>query len=237
ETWIEEQKINASDGETQDKFGTSVSITQNYAIIGAYGKDDKGNNSGSAYVFDNIGSIWNLDEKITAFDGEEEDAFGFSVSIEDDYGIIGACFNDEFCNNSGSAYVFRGHNQPPNIPTISGPGRGIPDKKYEYKFSSIDPEGDDIKYHIDWGDNNISTDFYPSGINLWLNYTWSQQGDFTIKVKTEDICGLVSPEATFEVILPRTKKASIITIPNFFKQHLNLFSIFKLFLYRLGLNY
>jgi len=54
-TWTEEQKIIASDGASSDRFGTSVSINGDglRTIVGALNDDDKGNNSGSAYVFGN----------------------------------------------------------------------------------------------------------------------------------------------------------------------------------------
>ena len=34
-----------------DYFGYSVSISGDYAIVGAYGDDDNGNISGSAYIY------------------------------------------------------------------------------------------------------------------------------------------------------------------------------------------
>ena len=47
-TWIEEQKLLASDGASGDFFGMSVSINGDSAIVGAPYDD---NNTGSAYVF------------------------------------------------------------------------------------------------------------------------------------------------------------------------------------------
>ena len=52
--WDEREKIVASDGATGDQFGFSVSISGNYAIVGAYDNDDVPSNSGSAYVYNNI---------------------------------------------------------------------------------------------------------------------------------------------------------------------------------------
>jgi hypothetical protein len=50
-TWRERQKLLASDGAAYDWFGRSVSISGDYAIVGAVWDDDKGSESGSAYVF------------------------------------------------------------------------------------------------------------------------------------------------------------------------------------------
>ncbi|WP_417909234.1 FG-GAP repeat protein [Candidatus Electronema sp. PJ] len=50
-TWSKQAKLTASDEATDDQFGHSVSISGDTVLIGAYGDDDRGENSGSAYVF------------------------------------------------------------------------------------------------------------------------------------------------------------------------------------------
>ena len=57
--------------------------------------DDKGSNSGSAYVFtrDTAGDLasgWTQVAKLTADDGAEGDYFGTSVSIDGDTVVVGA---------------------------------------------------------------------------------------------------------------------------------------------------
>jgi hypothetical protein len=47
-------KLSASDGAEYDRFGWSVAVHGGTAVIGAYIDDDKGQNSGSAYVFPTI---------------------------------------------------------------------------------------------------------------------------------------------------------------------------------------
>lgn len=39
------------EGKKDDLFGEAVSISDNYAIVGAYGVDNKGSFAGSAYVY------------------------------------------------------------------------------------------------------------------------------------------------------------------------------------------
>jgi hypothetical protein len=46
-----EAKLLASDGAEGDFFGRSVSASANLALVGAFHDDDKGTDSGSAYVF------------------------------------------------------------------------------------------------------------------------------------------------------------------------------------------
>ena len=106
-TWTETAILTPSDGENYDFFGIAMSLVDDYAIIGAYGDDDNGNESGSAYIFNNNQGIWTETAKLTASDGDENDFFGESVGIYEDYTIIGA---NESANssgaNSGTAYIF-----------------------------------------------------------------------------------------------------------------------------------
>jgi len=51
DNWGEVTKITASDGAGQDAFSNSVAISGNAAIVGAFGRDDNGSLSGSAYVY------------------------------------------------------------------------------------------------------------------------------------------------------------------------------------------
>jgi len=105
-TWFEQAKITATDGESYDFFGSSVSLSGDYAVIGAFGDDDTGDSSGSAYIFNRVGNTWNEQVKIIASDGEDGDGFGFSVSISGDYTVIGVYRDDDNGDASGSAYIF-----------------------------------------------------------------------------------------------------------------------------------
>jgi len=105
--WLEKQKLLASDGAANDWFGRSVSISGDYAIVGAYRDDDKGSDSGSAYIFKREGAAWLLKQKLLASDGAADDLFGYSVSISGDYVIIGASADDDRGSDSGSAYIFK----------------------------------------------------------------------------------------------------------------------------------
>jgi hypothetical protein len=51
--WTEQEKLLPADGAANDRFGTSVSLSSTgaKALVGAYGDDDNGTDSGSAYVF------------------------------------------------------------------------------------------------------------------------------------------------------------------------------------------
>ena len=108
--WVEETILKASDASSDDHFGRSVSISDEYVLIGALRNDDNGNDSGSAYIFKNYGSNWVEELKLTASDASADDRFGFSVSISGEHAIIGAYLNDEKGTNSGAAYIYRNDN-------------------------------------------------------------------------------------------------------------------------------
>lgn len=105
--WLEQAKLTAADGAAGDWFGVSVSIKGDYAIIGARHDDDNGTDSGSAYIFKRNGLSRTQVDKLTASDGEANDKFGVSVSIDGHYAIVGAFFDDDNGTDSGSAYIFR----------------------------------------------------------------------------------------------------------------------------------
>jgi len=105
-TWTQQQKLTANDAAGGDLFGYSVSLSGDTAVIGAYGDNDAGGDSGSAYVFVRSGSTWTQQQKLTANDAAGGDLFGWSVSVLGDTALIGAPRNDDVGNNSGSAYVF-----------------------------------------------------------------------------------------------------------------------------------
>ena len=106
-SWVEEAKLLPSNGAANDRFGASVSIDGDYAVVGAYWHDDNGTDAGSAYVFKRTGTSWAEEAKLLPSDGAAEDFFGASVSISGDYIIVGAELNDDNGSNSGSAYLFK----------------------------------------------------------------------------------------------------------------------------------
>ena len=89
-----------------DNFGCYVSLSGDTALVGAWLDGDNGYHSGSAYVFTRTGTTWTQQAKLLASDGEEDDLFGWSVSLDNDTALIGAYWDDDNGDDSGSAYVF-----------------------------------------------------------------------------------------------------------------------------------
>jgi peptidase C10-like protein/FG-GAP repeat protein/CARDB protein/pre-peptidase/Calx-beta domain-containing protein len=100
-----EIKLTASDGAAGDFFGRSVAISGDNIIIGSPYDDDNGDDSGSAYVYRWNGSVYD-EIKLTASDGAADDRFGYSVATDGDNIVIGAHYDDDNGDSSGSAYLY-----------------------------------------------------------------------------------------------------------------------------------
>jgi hypothetical protein len=122
--WDEITGRTAEDGSSDDYYGYSVSLSDNYGVVGAYYEDhDKSsanplNDAGSAYVIrKNTGGFnnWGQVTKLVASDRATEDYFGYASAIYEDYVIIGAYMEDEdrtgsnYKSDAGSAYIFYRH--------------------------------------------------------------------------------------------------------------------------------
>lgn len=90
--WRLVKKLTASDGVAWDRFGISVSMAGDVALVGASTSDPAG--AGAAYMFKrNAGGInaWGQVQKLTAADGAVGDYFGMSVSVDGNVAFVGAC--------------------------------------------------------------------------------------------------------------------------------------------------
>ncbi len=114
-TWSQIQKIVANDRAVGDYFGTSVSISGDYAVVGAFAEDQDEaglntlNSSGSVYIlhYNSSSTIWEYEQKIVAGDRAANDNFGFSVSIDGANTIIGAYNkNNSAITKAGASYIF-----------------------------------------------------------------------------------------------------------------------------------
>jgi len=125
--WFQDAYLKPSNTGAADRFGNSVSISGNYAIVGAFHEDsdatgitnsngnhngtDDGshNDSGAAYIFQKMGSSWFQDAYLKPSNTDPADEFGFNVAIDGNYAIVGARYEDSNAtsindtNGSGSA--------------------------------------------------------------------------------------------------------------------------------------
>jgi hypothetical protein len=106
--WNLQQKLIASDGDIGDKIGSSVAVSGDTAVVGAFRHSPAaGFNAGAAYVFTRSGVAWTEQQELIASDGAPADLFGYSVAVSGNTAVIGSQQDDTAGGtNSGSAYVF-----------------------------------------------------------------------------------------------------------------------------------
>ncbi len=106
---LEIKKLIASDGYTDDQFGSTTAISGNLAVVGALLNDSAVVDSGAAYIFGrNQGSAesWELITKLSADVANADDHFGDSAAIADQTIFIGAPKDDQMATNAGAVYLF-----------------------------------------------------------------------------------------------------------------------------------
>jgi outer membrane protein assembly factor BamB len=97
-------KLLPTDGVGGQEFGTSVDIDGGRVIVGAWFDADNGSRSGAAYLFDATTGAQLA--KLKPADGEEDNRFGYAVSLAGGTAGIGAWFDNDNGLRSGSAYYF-----------------------------------------------------------------------------------------------------------------------------------
>jgi len=108
--WTEAAKLMASDAAPSDLFGRPA-ISGDTIVVGTDFDDDKGENSGSAYVFVRRDGVWQEVAKLTASDGAAGDELGISAAISGNALVVGALGHDGAGKGSGAAYVYERHDE------------------------------------------------------------------------------------------------------------------------------
>ena len=109
--WVQQAKLSAPDGKTDDAFGFAVSISGDTVVVGANdGTTGPGTTAGAAYVFTRAGGTWSEQAKLTPADGLPDDNFGYSVVVSGDTAVVGVRGDDiGAAVDQGSARVYTRH--------------------------------------------------------------------------------------------------------------------------------
>jgi hypothetical protein len=106
-TWTETGKLVANDAVQGMEFGTAVDVDGTRVIVGVPQVGPGGSLSGSAYVCEQAGSVWQQTEKLVPDDPEFGAAFGWSVSVSGDRIAVGCIAKDGPAGTAqGAAYAF-----------------------------------------------------------------------------------------------------------------------------------
>ena len=111
--WTQQARFFATDAVNADRFGVSVALTGNIALVGAF---NKGGGDGAAYVFTRSGDMWSQQAKL-GDDINTGDNFGISVALSASasssvFAVIGSPGRDFTINSrplqqGGLANIFR----------------------------------------------------------------------------------------------------------------------------------
>ncbi len=98
-------------------------------------------------------------------------------------------------------------NRAPAAPVISGPVTGTVSTTYTFGIKGTDPDGDRVRYALDWNNDGVidqwlpSTGFVTSGTLQNTNKSWSSIGTQSFKAKTYDEHGLASGWTSHSITL------------------------------------
>ena len=98
--WVEKQKLLPHDTQRFTRFGTSVALSGDWAIVGSY---HTATYVGAAYIFHLENYRWVEKQKLVAHDQQSSEFFGLSVALSGDWAIVGA---DQRNNADVAAYLF-----------------------------------------------------------------------------------------------------------------------------------
>jgi len=171
--WRQKAKLEAPDGVAGDRFGHSVGIHGDTAIVGAPFIANK-NKKGFALVFVREGNDgeWRYQAKLLAPDGADNDAFGAAVAIFDGTAIVGSRKDDDNGFESGSVHVFvhNGDDAWPHHSKLLAPDGATKD----FFGYSLGIFGNNIIVGAPWDDDK-GTDSGSVYLLVLINNIWTQQ--------------------------------------------------------------
>ena len=105
--WQIAESAKLTTADINDKFGYSVAVVDDEAVVGMPEDDATNTDSGAVLVFtrDSDGD-WTQSAKLKASDAASYDGFGSSVAFDGATIVVGAPDDDDGGNSSGAAYVF-----------------------------------------------------------------------------------------------------------------------------------
>jgi outer membrane protein assembly factor BamB len=118
----------------------------------------------------------------------------------------------------------------PEAPSINGETQGYYGESYDYTFVSNDPESQDIRYYIDWGDGDFEDWIgpYPSGEEITLSHTWDEEKTYTIRARAKDTDNLWGPWGELEVTMPVNQQSySFPLLQRLLERFPNMFPILR----------
>jgi len=122
-------------------------------------------------------------------------------------------------------------NTPPNKPVVQGNPQGKIGEVQYFNIYSVDNEGDDVFYFIDWGDGTTTnwTGPFATETEVMFNHTWNEKDTYFVKVKAKDVFDSESDWSTLEITMPlsKSKMSVFFSFDNPFLDKIFLYSRIK----------
>jgi len=145
-----------------------------------------------------FGKLWG--DSITSY---------ISSSIMDEIDLINIEESQPFGDPS---LEIAGKSMKPEKPDApEGPSMGKINEEYTYTASTTDPDGDELYYMFDWGDEAYSEWIgpYSSGETVEASHTWTEKENYEMRVKAKDEHGIQSDWSdSLSVSMPKNKAIS-----------------------------
>ena len=122
DAWTQQAYLKANNTDAGDRFGESLALDGDSALIGATGEGSNGTDpsdnsisySGAAYIFVRQGDTWTQQAYLKANNTDDSDEYGTAVAIDGNTAIIGAISeasdgsspDDNSADGAGAAYIY-----------------------------------------------------------------------------------------------------------------------------------
>jgi hypothetical protein len=168
-TWVEEQKLFATDAAVDRQLGASVDIDGSTLVVGAPGTGSSPSTlAGAAYVFQRTGTTW-TGQKLVIPDGKAADRFGDAVAVDGDTVVVGAPGDES--TTIGAVYVFQKNGATFELAQTLAPTDG---EAGDYFGGAVSVAGDRLLVGA-YRDDGVGEDSGAVFVYVRDNGTWSEQ--------------------------------------------------------------
>ena len=228
--WVEETNLVPGDAVERGRFGTAVSINQNYAMVGNMGLREA-MVEGAAYLFMHDGAAWVEQVKISGSSVAAGESFGRCVAIHGDMAVVG---EPNVWNAAGAVYLFKRtgtqwHSQGGLIPNDGavedcfGDGVALDAEHIIVGASLDDDKGENSGSAYVYPLFSVSIDADPASIQLGgggvssTTLSWTSRGADSVRIDpdigtvSESGSLTVSPQQTTTYAITGTKDGAMVT--------------------------
>ncbi|KAJ5076431.1 hypothetical protein M0811_06431 [Anaeramoeba ignava] len=147
--WNQKQILFASDGQKDDFFGMSVSVSGNVSFIGVPGAQIGSNDKqGKVYVYINNGTFWNENQILNLTNGNTDDYFSYFLALSSNFSVVSST------EEGGKSYIFEPFLKPPAVDILNCSSLF---SSFDCYWNQINSSLNDIEYQI----------FYQTDVQNW----------------------------------------------------------------------